>query len=392
MRQTAFDLMQKIAYYTGQMPDYNYTSFSDTTLRAQLLKYLNSAKQWVVRNVDLDSLIDSTTMGTIASYTTGTVSITQNTTTVTGSGTAFSASMVGRKIRVGGSNTPYKIIKVTDTTHLEIDIPYIETTATGKTFIIFQDVYPLPPFVGRVIAIKRLDYKQILNKKSITWIETRYPDPLLSTFRPYYFATDGVRETRDPLGTAVYTAESGTSTTSIVCSALANTTVQNYYKDWEVYNVTRSLKSRVSGYDISSTTLTLESPITAQVSTDTFYLKKREQNVIFRPTPTEAMPLSVTYLKDATLFYDDTDFESEIDGDFQDILVYQACADFYSGRDINKSATFQAKAIELKDQLNANNEEMPLSNLTFNGGREVPQVDCWGGASSAQAGSYTLRD
>jgi hypothetical protein len=72
----------------------------------------------------------------IADYTTGTIdSITTATTTLTGSGTTWTASMIGRYIQIddasGGDGFWYEIGAFTSTTVLELVKPYEGTTITG---------------------------------------------------------------------------------------------------------------------------------------------------------------------------------------------------------------------------------------------------------------------
>lgn len=66
-------------------------------------------------------------------YTTGTITINDGDTTVVGSGTAFTAAMVGRSILLGGSW--YSITAFTDTTHITID-PYAGDNLAGQTYAI----------------------------------------------------------------------------------------------------------------------------------------------------------------------------------------------------------------------------------------------------------------
>ena len=77
----------------------------------------------------------------IADYDTGTItSIANGGTTVEGSGTSWTASMVGRYIRIDDDNTTtsgdnawYKIASVTDSDTLELDVPYEGASITGAT-------------------------------------------------------------------------------------------------------------------------------------------------------------------------------------------------------------------------------------------------------------------
>lgn len=89
----------------------------------------------------------------IADYTTGSITtITNGDTTVTGSGTSWNASMVGRYIRIDdsdaanvGDNRWYKIASVTSTTVLELTEDYEGTSiAAGSATYTIGQAYPLP--------------------------------------------------------------------------------------------------------------------------------------------------------------------------------------------------------------------------------------------------------
>jgi hypothetical protein len=85
-------------------------------------------------------------------YTTGTVDVTQGSRTVTGSGTTFTAAMVGRKF-LGPDNAYYKVIAVASTTSLTLSEAYQGTTATGSLYQIWKDEYVLYPDVFSLIAV-----------------------------------------------------------------------------------------------------------------------------------------------------------------------------------------------------------------------------------------------
>jgi len=77
-------------------------------------------------------------------YTTGTISTTNRDATVTGSGTTFTDAMAGRYMLLAG--VWYQIASITDTTHLELAIPYGAIAFSGE---------------GTVIATKKDDVKII---------------------------------------------------------------------------------------------------------------------------------------------------------------------------------------------------------------------------------------
>ena len=70
--------------------------------------------------------------------TTGTVSVTQNGTTVTGSGTTFSASMVGRWFKANDDGDWYRISSFATTTSIGLESTFEGVSVSGSTFVIGQ--------------------------------------------------------------------------------------------------------------------------------------------------------------------------------------------------------------------------------------------------------------
>jgi hypothetical protein len=83
-------------------------------------------------------------------YNTGTVTVTQDSRTVTGSGTTFTSAMAGRKF-LGPDNAYYKIASVASTTSLILTEPYQSSTTSAGTYQIWQDEYVLHPDVFSVV-------------------------------------------------------------------------------------------------------------------------------------------------------------------------------------------------------------------------------------------------
>ena len=174
---------------------------------------------------------------------------------------------------------------------------------------------------------------------------------------------------REPVATT-YSATSGTSTSSVVCTGLdsSHKTQQDYYKGWTLYNTTRSATAIVDSYDASTTTLTLDRAITSQASGDTFYLTRRELTVMMRPTPLTVQAFILTYIKDPTYFQNDTDFETEIDEACEEILIYRGIAEYYLAKDASKASGFIQLANETLENLRELNEASLNQTLVFGGG------------------------
>lgn len=92
----------------------------------------------------------------IADYTTGTVTATNNSTTITGSGTTWTAAMVGRWFVVDDPTAPgqgywYRISAFNSTTSLTIETSWEGTTSAGVTYRIGQT--PEIPEEGHIMLV-----------------------------------------------------------------------------------------------------------------------------------------------------------------------------------------------------------------------------------------------
>lgn len=93
---------------------------------------------------------------TIAPYSTGTITVTSGSASVTGSGTTFTSAMVGRKLVVSGDNLAYTVKTFTSTTAITLDTVYKGTGGSGQSYKIYKSVYRLDDRVQKVLWIKQM--------------------------------------------------------------------------------------------------------------------------------------------------------------------------------------------------------------------------------------------
>lgn len=95
---------------------------------------------------------------TVAPYSTGTVTVTAGSGTVTGAGTVWTAAMVGRQIRISGENTFFWIgavnvalqtLTLADGTLAAVN--WVAASGSLKTYSIFQDQYAVPSDVAVIL-------------------------------------------------------------------------------------------------------------------------------------------------------------------------------------------------------------------------------------------------
>lgn len=88
-----------------------------------------------------------------AVYNTGTVTVTQNFTTVTGVGTAWTAAMVGRQFRVGLNAPIYTIAQFNSATSIDLDSVWGSDTAATQTYQIYQCYFTPPSDFHQFITV-----------------------------------------------------------------------------------------------------------------------------------------------------------------------------------------------------------------------------------------------
>lgn len=116
---------------------------SGDVMRTSIGRWINQACRRIAYAYPWDERRAEQRISTVATYATGTATLTQGSTTVTGSGTTWTSAMVGRKIALGVGQPYYRIATRVSDTEITISDAYAETTATASAYVIYQDEYDL---------------------------------------------------------------------------------------------------------------------------------------------------------------------------------------------------------------------------------------------------------
>jgi hypothetical protein len=115
----------------------------------------------------------------LAPYTTGTVTATYGSASVTGAGTTFTSAHIGYNLMVQSAMVYYKVTNVVAGV-LTIEATYGEATVTGA-YRLFKNQYSVPTDCANIIAIR---YDSNLVRTTKTWLDSL--DPVReSTGEPY---------------------------------------------------------------------------------------------------------------------------------------------------------------------------------------------------------------
>ncbi len=118
-----------------------------TTVRNDLKEKINTAYQFVGSEEAYRWSGVTTPLVLPAKYTTGTVTLTNNSDLVTGSSTAWTQfAQEGRKFYSAGVSRPFKILRVSAGDQvITLDAPWTGTSGSALTYTIFKDEFGLPP-------------------------------------------------------------------------------------------------------------------------------------------------------------------------------------------------------------------------------------------------------
>ena len=170
---------------------------------------------------------------TVAPDTTGTVAVTNGSTTVTGTSTAFAALQVGRKLQVDGQLTWYVISAVGGATSITLQDPYQGDTDSGLSFSIFQDEYLLDADTHRL-----LDMVQTQNDVLMSAIPSLSLDRTLSD----------ITGRSDPIFLSIIGREDSTYETGTIEMSQSGVTITGSSTVWStVLGLGRGSKITVSG-------------------------------------------------------------------------------------------------------------------------------------------------
>lgn len=148
------------------------------------------AHEWHARKVDA-------LVALVADYTTGTVTATQGSATLVGSGTTWTSAMVGRWVRIGAANELYQVTAYGSATSLTIESPtggtgWQAATTAGASYVLFQHVFKLASDVEQVLLPTREFALYESTKEQIDAIDpVRRSTGTTQAWAPRELASDG---------------------------------------------------------------------------------------------------------------------------------------------------------------------------------------------------------
>lgn len=147
----------------------------DGTVRAILARKINEGGKEVGRVHDWDCLKAHSQINCVENYSAGTVTTTNGSRTVTGSGTTWTSAMVGRYFKSSAGDNWYRIVRFVSTTELTLETPVTESSGGGRTYDIWKRFYHVPSLFRSVKVLGKWIGEQRLEQRDAQHVADRSP-------------------------------------------------------------------------------------------------------------------------------------------------------------------------------------------------------------------------
>jgi hypothetical protein len=162
---------------------------------------VNDAIRTVMQYADWPWMVDRYDIPLVNQYSTGTVSVAQGSTAVTGSGTSWTTGLAGRlfnqKILLQGDAEEKEIASINNNTSLTLRYPYNSTALTSLVNVgynIFQDSYPVPAQPGRDLMLlnPQFQYSRLTKLDRYTFDDRTAFNRFQTGIRPQVYCENGI--------------------------------------------------------------------------------------------------------------------------------------------------------------------------------------------------------
>ena len=132
------------------------TSSSGTEITALCQDKIDWIQDDICSRYDFSWLKDYSYINIIPVYDTNTVTVTQDSATVTGASTVFTSAMVGRLFKVDDDDNYYEISAYVSGTEITLASTYTGTGGAGKSYNIYKTDYALASDFKKLVWVKQL--------------------------------------------------------------------------------------------------------------------------------------------------------------------------------------------------------------------------------------------
>lgn len=304
-------------------------SLTNVTSQRALIK---DAIQWGLDELtdrDLPYLMTESFFTTVAPYETGTVTATNGSKTITGSGTTFTTAMVGRKIRVDSQQAYYRISAYVSATEVTLEAPYQGTTTSGATYSIYKDEYKLAADVDTYKVLRQIEDSISLGSIEASAFDIYNPTPFSEGLPRYEVLT----------GTKLDTYTTGTVSITVNLSALTGSGTS-----WlSVEGLSRGSRIVIGEYVYtvksvdSDTAITIYEKASATASTSAYTVHLDNLIIMLKDIPDEAFNVYYRYQRMPFPLINDTDIP-DLPEKYHYLLVLYGEATAWTTKDKEEAA------------------------------------------------------
>lgn len=151
----------------------NKIGISDSDVEDVVGQALNDVLEEICQAYNFSWLYGDSSFITVNPYETGTISVTEGSKTITGSGTTFTSAMVDRKFYC--EDATYIISAYVSATEITLSTNYAGDTGSGLTYKIYQDEYSLASDAEDVLSMRQENNPYKLRKRGIEFLDKYYP-------------------------------------------------------------------------------------------------------------------------------------------------------------------------------------------------------------------------
>lgn len=292
--------------------------FNDQSQTAIVKQWLNQAQDEIEAFSDWSFTMTRDWIQTQAEHTTGTgtINVTNASTSISGTATAWTSAMTGRKFRITGDDEWYIFTYVSATTGT-LDRAYEGTTSTTANYTIYQDIYRVRGDVNRLLLMRNLGESAALGYVSVYDLDRVLP-------------TD--KDPSQPKIVAIIGRDTSTYTTGTLSGSAGGTTLTGVSTAWtSVDGLTKGIKIRIGDYTYTiksvdtALQLTIYEPLETTVAAGTSYIINLNNILVkFSYPPDTSIGIPYRFFRVLPPLVNDWD-ESELPEKYHRLLVEGAC-------------------------------------------------------------------
>lgn len=331
-----------------------------STFTTPIKNLINTSIERIAREANWRQLRRSGKFNTVAPYLTGTVTCTNGSAAVVGSGTLWLTGtapiVIGRRMSLGGSSQRYTITAVNSDTSITTDYSFDGTTASGLTYNIYgQEEYNLPIQTNKeaILQHEKLGYPYVLQYLTERQFFASSVNTLIQYTPTHYHMWLQDTVIAQPTSASVITVSSSSAADTALGQTVTIFGTVSGYPDSEIITLTGtssavSSKSftnvdRVTknGSTTGRVTATSNSAGTTIAVIPTGYQTDsiRYKKVKLFPLPDSAFPIYVDYYKQPYRLVNDGDVH-ELGDAFDECIILLATAKLKLESNIDKGKTF----------------------------------------------------